>query len=1282
MSEMNISMKLVATDEASDKLKAFKTELESLKTSIKGVNTDITALPKSLSDLQKSADTAGETVEKAAKKSKKAIAEEKEEVESLTFSFKEQIAAREKVAEAMAKDAEVLKSHTAQQHLYNSALRRKDEVISDATISEVKQLTGLKSKIEYITSEKNATEGLTKTDEIALEAKTRRQMAYKKVADAVKSSTEEGQRKAQERLGADIAAITKRTEAEERASERRRLLAEKEERAAERAAEKAAERRRLLAEKEESRAARNQLAGEYREARTIINMQKRYNKAIGANVPDHLLFASKPAYAPPIKIPDIPLVSYTKIDDPDKAKTDAEWAAHVAEARKARPKGADALAAAQAAYEKEKNTALSAEATAEKWKREDIEIAKDLKFQAQTLSNQEKFGTQMAAANARRRRDEEKHGQDILALKRRTLAEEMAHGEQIISIQRNTDKSSGVHFDSAKLFSAEAAAIRNSEKALAEHAKGHKSFAGVIRESLVLMREFSRGDFSRMAGSFSILAQLGGAPIVALTALVGSIGLVAKAYAEGETQGARFGNAIKLTGNFAGQTERSMVSLAEKTANAGNMTIGASKVMVLAYTKSGVMGGEVMDRLSAVTAKYAEITGTDVPKATEHLIKMFEDPAKAAVELGKQMHFSAAKILEIQDALKHAGDEEKAQMLLVDALKGSLAGLDAQAGTLSRTWQSLKNSMSEAYDGIAAWGRPEAVDNISAISRAAEKMRQTRQDKRDRGEISNEEYLKGYRAIQKGYEASRKLTADNTVKEAEDSKRNKELTDASQTAKKYAKKGSTDDIDEDIRAMQKAITLFKETHKGLLSEADAHLLKVLENGIKGAEVSRANLLKRINPTSINPTSTKAEFNVEAALSTEGYRLLDDERKRDLKSLEENYKSKLVDAKEYYDKKKEILEQSVRDEIAILTEHRAALASDLVTDKKNPDFGRPRNQRGIAADDTNILIKQRDLDSVSKDLALEQQRAVLKERMDDLKKKIENIGAIADSELAVKDAENQTAVLAGKILGTDAQGRAIENKRASAKGVIPQLQTARAEAVAGRTAAIDAGRTEEAQNYDKIIADVDKKIVKANQDMIQLSQSAKLLKDVFSKGIGDFLGNIEAGGKKAHDVFRQLFDSITQGITDIVNKRVTEQITNSLMDTLGLGAGGNSGGVGGSGGSGGVGGWIGTILSGTAGGNGAGTNVGGSIMNLLPGMMTFASGADTIPRDMIAQIHKGEMILPADTATKVRNNLAQGGKTQASNPQFNFNIPSNTDTRTQYQIAQAAFQGMQAAMGRG
>ncbi len=61
-----------------------------------------------------------------------------------------------------------------------------------------------------------------------------------------------------------------------------------------------------------------------------------------------------------------------------------------------------------------------------------------------------------------------------------------------------------------------------------------------------------------------------------------------------------------------------------------------------------------------------------------------------------------------------------------------------------------------------------------------------------------------------------------------------------------------------------------------------------------------------------------------------------------------------------------------------------------------------------------------------------------------------------------------------------------------------------------------------------------------------------------------------------------------------------------------------------------------------------------VLGLSGGMKSAAGGWDKVPGDQVAQVHKDEMILPAELAEGVRNNIGANSKQgQATNAPINI-----------------------------
>lgn len=143
-------------------------------------------------------------------------------------------------------------------------------------------------------------------------------------------------------------------------------------------------------------------------------------------------------------------------------------------------------------------------------------------------------------------------------------------------------------------------------------------------------------------------------------------------------------------------------------------------------------------------------------------------------------------------------------------------------------------------------------------------------------------------------------------------------------------------------------------------------------------------------------------------------------------------------------------------------------------------------------------------------------------------------------------------------------------------------------------------------------DQQKKLEEQERDREQaLNQLGATFESAFEKAISD--------GEKLSDVLDSLLDDIVRLMTRLV---ITEPLTNAITDMF------------------------------KGGGNSSGGGGGGFLSGLFDWLPSFDVGTNKVPRDMIAQIHKGEMIVPAYDADKIRN-----GGSGAGGP-VNINIVNN------------------------
>ena len=255
---------------------------------------------------------------------------------------------------------------------------------------------------------------------------------------------------------------------------------------------------------------------------------------------------------------------------------------------------------------------------------------------------------------------------------------------------------------------AAAAATQAAAAALADTAgaaeKSMFATAGAKRELITLGHEAMTGNFSRMPGSFVVLAERIGLSGSALTSIILPIAAVgAAAYVmykiihDGAEEMRQMDNALTATGNYAGLTSDQMMVMSKSVSDAGRMTIGTSKEVVTAIVASGRYSADNIAGLAKLTENYAALTGDSVDKALPKLVKMFEDPAKASETLNAQYHYLSVAELERIRTLENTGHVQDAVTLALDKLNGHLPDTTKSIDSFASAWDRAAKAVSAYY---------------------------------------------------------------------------------------------------------------------------------------------------------------------------------------------------------------------------------------------------------------------------------------------------------------------------------------------------------------------------------------------------------------------------------------------------------------------------------------------------------------------------------------------------------------------------------------------------------
>lgn len=253
-------------------------------------------------------------------------------------------------------------------------------------------------------------------------------------------------------------------------------------------------------------------------------------------------------------------------------------------------------------------------------------------------------------------------------------------------------------------------------------AHGASGVSGITRELLVLGREGVNGNFTRMAGSLTILAQRTGllelalSPAgLAISALAVAVGVFGVAAVEGALEAQKFNDAITLTGGYAGVTRGQLNEMADTLGKSVPGMAGKARDALSEMTETGKFTGAQMQMFGADILRVAQLSGQNTDEVVKDFAKMGDGVAKWAEEHNEKYHFLTLAEYDHITALEKAGDKMGAMKVVADSLSNSLNDQKDHVGWLMGAWQGLGDVMSGVWTTMKSIGAPTTHEqNIAA----------------------------------------------------------------------------------------------------------------------------------------------------------------------------------------------------------------------------------------------------------------------------------------------------------------------------------------------------------------------------------------------------------------------------------------------------------------------------------------------------------------------------------------------------------------------------------------
>lgn len=231
-----------------------------------------------------------------------------------------------------------------------------------------------------------------------------------------------------------------------------------------------------------------------------------------------------------------------------------------------------------------------------------------------------------------------------------------------------------------------------------------------IREPIVLLREAMRGDFSRMAGSATLLAQAFGLLTAATLPYIGVILAIGAAIASVTASVVNYKNYLGILtestlglGRATGLTAEQLGDMAKKVSDSTNLSTQSVAKMQQELIRMGDTNASVFDGIIQHLDDYVTLTGEKAPQALSELGKAFVDPIQGYLTITEKVGGFNLKTLEQIEQAQRAGDDLKARAVLMETLAQNTNDAANAVGGLHLAWEKFLKGAGNFALGVGSF---------------------------------------------------------------------------------------------------------------------------------------------------------------------------------------------------------------------------------------------------------------------------------------------------------------------------------------------------------------------------------------------------------------------------------------------------------------------------------------------------------------------------------------------------------------------------------------------------
>lgn len=188
------------------------------------------------------------------------------------------------------------------------------------------------------------------------------------------------------------------------------------------------------------------------------------------------------------------------------------------------------------------------------------------------------------------------------------------------------------------------------------------------------------------------------------TVAAAAVGVLVYAWYDAQKQQEAYTKALVLSRNEAAASTLTLVSLAQRTSEAMQVSAGAGEEVALAIGANGRIAERNMQAVASAAVAMKEITGQSVDETVSAFAKLAEDPIKNAQKLNEQVNFMTSDLYEHVKALQDQGRTQDAVTVITraaaDETVTALAKVRASQNPVIRGFKELWAEATKAWQAM------------------------------------------------------------------------------------------------------------------------------------------------------------------------------------------------------------------------------------------------------------------------------------------------------------------------------------------------------------------------------------------------------------------------------------------------------------------------------------------------------------------------------------------------------------------------------------------------------